>query len=87
MAKVTIVGSHSNKNTSLPPGVVVTVERTPEVSKLISRGYAHIVPDVAPPAEEPTTPAESDVPEESTKPKRARRRADDTESESAESDG
>lgn len=73
MAKVTIVGSHSNKNTSLPPGVVVTVERTPEVSKLISRGYAHVVPDAAPPVVVELESAEPASDPEPVKSKRSRR--------------
>lgn len=79
MAKITIIGSESSKNTALPPGVVVTVERTPDINKLIARGFVHVVPDP-----EPVAVTE---PEPEPKPAKRVRRTPPNETSEDESDG
>lgn len=50
MAQITIEGSKTTPTTFLKPGARITVERTPFINKLLSRGYVNLVP--AQPAKE-----------------------------------
>lgn len=43
MAQVTIEGSRVTPTTFLAPGARITVERTPYIDKLLSRGYVNLV--------------------------------------------
>jgi hypothetical protein len=45
MAQVTIEGSKTIPTTFLRPGRRLTVERTPFINKLISKGYVNVVAD------------------------------------------
>lgn len=45
MAQITIEGSKTTPTTFLKPGARITVERTPYINKLISKGYVHLVKD------------------------------------------
>lgn len=48
MAQVTIEGSKVTPTTFLKPGARITVERTPYINRLISRGYVNLVSKAEP---------------------------------------